>query len=239
MNNFAKYGLIAAVIAGVYFFSNSNDTNSVKDDIDLNLVLDVTVDTLHAYQEKLDGPGSDGQSPISQSNPDSQTNPDSHSSLLVTEATDPEEAAVKPESADTRDADAAFIGFAEALAVNYNKSQPAIYTGNIGVSPQTNASLVAFSDPNSNAEFDSDEEALFMIEIDGEKARIIASSRSGAVKDHSFSGTSLLAGYLIGSMLSRQRAAGVDPKSLSAKQPVTAGAAAKARAGSGSHSRGK
>lgn len=88
---------------------------------------------------------------------------------------------------------------------------------------------------------DQNEDALFLIEVDGENSRVIATSRSGAVNDHHFSGTSLLAGYLIGSMLSRQSAAGVNKSALANKQPVTAKAAAsaRARAGSGSHSSGK
>lgn len=196
MNSYVKYGLIAAVIGGIYLFGGSDDNNYVEDDIDLNLVLDVTVDTLYAYQESIEGQ-------------------------------------------ENLDPDQAFIGLADNLAVSYNKSQPPIYTGNIGVSPQTDASLLAYVDANSNQDMDQDEDALFLIEIDGEKARIIASSRSGAVNAHSFSGTSLLAGYLIGSMLSRQRGAGVNPSTLASKQPMTAGAAAKARAGSGSHSKGK
>ena len=64
-------------------------------------------------------------------------------------------------------------------------------------------------------------------------------SRSGAVNDHHFSGTGILTDMFIGSMLSRQRGAGVDTKSLAGKKPVTSKAAARARAGSGSHSKGK
>jgi len=196
-----KYVIIAAVIGAIYFSDRSDDGGYVEDDIDLNQVLDVTVDTLYAYQKELDG-----------------------------QKGEPE-------------ADQAFIGFAEELAVNYNKSQPVIYNkGSIGVSPQNDASLLAYSDTNINRELDKGEELLFRIEIDGEKARIIASSRSGAVNDHHFSGTSLLAGYLIGSMLSRQSAAGVSAKSLANKKTITAKQAAsqaRARAGSGSHSKGK
>jgi len=198
-----KYVIIAAVIGAIYFSDRSDTDNGsyVEDDIDLNQVLDVTVDTLYAYQKELDGQKGEAE------------------------------------------ADQAFIGFAEDLAVNYNQSQPVIYNkGSIGVSPQNDASLLAFSDANINRELDKGEELLFRIEIDGEKARIIASSRSGAVNDHHFSGTSLLAGYLIGSMLNRQRAAGVSPKSLANKKTVTAKQAAsqaRARAGSGSHSKGK
>lgn len=190
-----KYGLIAAVIGGIYFYDNSG-SSYVEDDIDLNLVLDVTVDTLHSYQEEIS----------------TQAKPD-----------------------DTQ----VFFGLAESLSKNYNMSQPVIYNGNIGVSPQSDASLLAFDDKNLNKDIDEGEDLLFLIEIDGEKARIIASSRSGAVNDHHFSGTSLLAGYLVGSLLSRQRSAGVSSKSLANKQPVTAKAAARARAGSGSHSKGK
>lgn len=188
-----KYGLIAAVIGWVYF-SGSNDNEYVEDDLDLNLVLDVTIDTLDKVSE------------------------------TVSEETNPDEA---------------FIILAETLAVDYNQSQPSIYQGNIGVSPQTDSSLLAFDDANANKTFDEGESLLYLIEIDGEKSRIIASSRSGAVNDHHFSGTSLLAGYLIGSMLSRQRASGVSSKSLANKKTITSSAAAKSRAGSGSHSKGK
>jgi hypothetical protein len=191
-----KYGLIAAVIAGIYFAGSSNDY--VEDDIDLNRVLDVTVDTLHSYQEKIE---------LSGGEPDS---------------------------------DQVFLDFSNDLAINYNNAQPTIYTkGSIGVSPQTDASLLAFVDANGNAELEESEELLFLIEIDGENARIIASSSSGAINEHHFSGTGLLTGYLIGSMLTRQRAAGVSSKSLASKKPITSRAAAKTRAGSGSHSKGK
>lgn len=199
MNSLVKYGLIAAVIGGYVLYNNfgsSGDSYDYVDDIDLNAVLDVTVDTLYNYSESLEG-----QEDLNE--------------------------------------DDTFLGLASELEVDYNAAQPALHTAPIGVSPQTDASLLAFEDLNSDKEMNENESALFMIEIDGENARIIASSRSGAVNDHSFSGTSLLAGYLLGSMLSRQKAAGVDSKKLASKQPVTAKAAARSRAGSGSHSKGK
>ena len=132
-----------------------------------------------------------------------------------------------------------FVGLAQRLETSYNSVQPPLHSTNISVVPRKDASLLAYEDKNANKDVDDGENALFLIEIAGEKSRIIATSRSGAVNDHHFSGTSLLAGYLIGSMLSRQRAAGVNSKQLASKQPVTAKAAARARAGSGSHSRGK
>lgn len=193
-----KYGLIALVLGGVYLFaSNSNlgSNNYAQADIDLNQALDITVETLHDYEDSF------GEQ--------------------------------KPGG------DAAFIGFADKLGTNFNMAQPALYEGQIGVSPQSDASLLAFHDSNANRTFEEGEDALFKIEIDGEQSRIIASSRSGAVNEHHFSGTSLLTGYLIGSMLSRQRGAGVTSQQLASKKPISAQAAARSRAGSGSHSRGK
>lgn len=193
--NVVKYGLIAAVVGGIFYFSDSG-TQSNKEEIDLNAALDITVDTLFDYDEGLQG----------------QAN---------------------------QDDDAVFDGFAKTLQSNYNLAQPALYSGTIGVIPQADASLLAYEDANASQLYEEGEEKLFLIEIDGENSRIIASSRDGAVNDHHFSGTGLLAGYLIGSMLSRQRMAGVNPSRLANKKPVSATSAAKARAGSGSHSKGK
>jgi hypothetical protein len=195
-NTVIKYGLMAAVLGGVYLYSSNNSSPSfVEEEIDLNLALDITVDTLHSYSDSLGDQ--------------------------------------KPEG------DAAFLGFAETLGTNYNLAQPPLYKEQIGVSPQADASLMAFSDTNMNRTWEDGEAILFKIEIDGEQSRIIASSNSGAVNEHHFSGTSLLAGYLIGSMMSRQRGAGVTSKQLASKKPISSQAAARTRAGSGSHSTGK
>ncbi|WP_075187786.1 hypothetical protein [Teredinibacter haidensis] len=193
-----KYGLVAVALGGFYLYSsfNSDGLSSVDEEIDLNAVLDVTIDTLYSYQESIEGQEND-------------------------------------------DPDAAMLGFSEVLADSYNTSEPALFKTALGVEPRSDASLLAYEDTNGNRMMDESEAGIFLIEIDGERSRIIASSRSGAVNDHHFSGTGLLTGYLIGSMLSRQRMAGVSSDSLAKKQPVTARAAAKARAGSGSHSKGK
>ena len=202
MGNLVKYGLIIAVI-GYFVYISQTDTgnNYAEDDIDLNLVLDITVDTLHAMQEKLDR-----QKATSESIPDD---------------------------------DQTFIELAETLSENYNKAQPKFIESQIGVSAQADASLLAYADTNLSTTLDEGEDLLFKIEIDGQNARIIASSRSGAINEHGFSGSGLLAGYLIGSMLSRQGRAGVNTSALANKKPVTARAAARSRAGSGSHSKGK
>jgi hypothetical protein len=213
-----KYGLIAAVLGGVYFFSNS-DQDYTPTDINLNAVLDVTVDTFHSYQEELNAKEANGELDALIKNIEGQS-----------------ETQPSPEELK---AGYAFMGIAAALTTNYNKAEPALHTTKIGVSPQTDASLLAFEDLNNNQKMDQGENAIFLIEVDGEQQRVIATSRSGAVNEHHFSGTGLLTGYLIGSMLSRQFGAGVDPKQMANKKPVTAQAAARSRAGSGSHSKGK
>lgn len=205
MKNLVTYGLIIAVIGYFFYTSQSNDADNsfaaANDDIDLNIVLDITVDTLDSFQKKLDLPSKDEQT--------------------------------------TADDDQIFIQLAEVLGDNYNQAQPKLIESQIAVSPQSDASLLAYADTNLNSVLDEKEDLLFKIEIDGENARILATSQSGAVNEHGFSGSGLLAGYLIGSMLSRQGRAGVNTQALASKKPVTAAAAARSRAGSGSHSKGK
>ena len=52
MNNLIRYVPIA-LIAGYFLYSNfSSDSDLVANDIDLNQVLDVTVETIYAFEEK-------------------------------------------------------------------------------------------------------------------------------------------------------------------------------------------
>ena len=203
MSNLIRYVPIA-LIAGYFLYNNfaSDSSDLVANDIDLNQVLDITVETIYAFEENH-----------------------------------PELVAAQDESGS--DNDGAFFQFSEDLATNYNSAAPALYEGKkIGVVPQEDASLIAFEDTNDNSSFDEGEDALYLIEVDGENSRVIATSRSGAVNDSRISGTGLLTGMLIGSMLSRQRASGANPsskKTQTAKQAQSA----RSRSGSGSHSRGK
>ena len=196
MNNLIRYVPIA-LIAGYFLYANFSGPSSSDDELDLTQVLDVTVETIYAFEEN---------------------NPQ----LVASDEGDNENAAL--------------VRFSEDLMVNYNAATPAIYKERITVAPQQDASLIAFVDADANGNFDSGEDALYMIEVDGENSRVIATSRNGAVSDSRFSGSGLLTGMLIGSMLSRQRASGANPAS---KKTQTSKQAARSRAGSGSHSRGK
>ena len=62
---------------------------------------------------------------------------------------------------------------------------------------------------------DTDEKLLFTVELDGQNKRMIASDDAGRGTYQGFSGSGFLTGILIGSMLGRQRAAGIQPGSFS------------------------
>lgn len=151
--------------------------------------------------------------------------------------------------------DQALVTLSTELAVAYNAFKPPLDSSQrdaaepvrIGVVPLKDASLVAFGDKNNDQKFDKSEKALFRIEVDGENSRVVATGGNGTVSEHAFSGSGMLTGFLIGSMLSRQSSAGATSR-VANKRPVSASQAraraatqsrARSRAGSGSHSRGK
>ncbi len=135
---------------------------------------------------------------------------------------------------------AAMDRFAKTLQTDMNQANPKIHSQPIGIALKEDGSIQGYNDENANSIKDSGEIELFKVEIDSEKNRLLASSGED-VRDHRFSGTSLMAGLLIGHLLSRQRGAGVNPKSLSNKQAMskTSYSNARSRSGSGSHSSGK
>jgi len=136
--------------------------------------------------------------------------------------------------------DIAMQDFVKELQTNLNQANPKIHADTIGVNLADDGSIHGYNDMNNNGTKDSGEIELFKVEIDSEKNRLIASSEN-YVRDHRFSGTGLLAGFLLGNMLGRQRSAGINPKSLSSKTAMSSSAykSARSRSGSGSHSRGK
>jgi hypothetical protein len=148
---------------------------------------------------------------------------------------------------DESQGDSAFLLLSEELAAAYNAETPpldpeqigAATPASIGVLPLEDASLIAYTDSNNNNEYEESDKSLFLIEVDGENSRVIATSRIGAVHDRAFSGSGLLTGYLLGHMLSRQSAAGATRNVAQKTRVSSTQARARARAGSGSHSRGK
>lgn len=102
---------------------------------------------------------------------------------------------------------------------------PLLQDGLIATRLGTDAKFTGFDDTNQNGAVDADEKQLFTLELDAQNKRLIATDASGTGAERSFSGMGFIAGALIGSMMSRQRAAGVTPSSFSNRK-VAAPAAA-------------
>ena len=147
-------------------------------------------------------------------------------------------------TAEGAEGDAAMDMFAQELTSNLNTVEPKVYSEPVGIVYATDGSFEGYHDENGDQSKSPGEKDLFKLEIDGENQRMIASDENN-VSDSSFAGMGmgLLAGMLIGNMMNRQRAAGVDTKALSNKQATTRSTSksqsARSRAGSGSMSSGK
>ncbi len=100
--------------------------------------------------------------------------------------------------------------------------QPAFHKSKIAMALEKDASYSGFSDANANGKVDAGEKKIFKVEIDKANNRILATDTSGTSTSHSFSGTGLLAGLLIGSLLNRQRSAGVSPNSFNNRKVTPA-----------------
>lgn len=93
-------------------------------------------------------------------------------------------------------------------------SDPRFYDETLGVEIQKDARILGFVDPNADGVQDEGEAELFTVEIDEANNRLIASDASGNSSGLRFSGAGFLAGAFIGSMLSRQRGAGIAANSF-------------------------
>ncbi|MEL6585601.1 MAG: hypothetical protein AAFY65_02500 [Pseudomonadota bacterium] len=100
------------------------------------------------------------------------------------------------------------------LMVAVLNNEPRFYDKPLGLEIQNDATFLGFADANVNGVKDSGEGDVFTVEIDEENRRLIATDMSGNSSGLRFSGTGFLAGAMIGSLLSRQRAAGVSKASF-------------------------
>jgi len=104
--------------------------------------------------------------------------------------------------------------FTGVMAQVMNAS-PAFYPNNLGMSLEEDASFKGFEDKNSNNVRDAGETDIFMVEIDSERSRLIATDLvSGEATTFRASGTGFLAGALVGRLMGRQSRAGVKPSSF-------------------------
>lgn len=92
---------------------------------------------------------------------------------------------------------------------------PKLHNGLIATRLGKDAKFTGVDDANGNGVAEETERQLFTIELDAANKRLIATDSSGTGTSRGFSGMGFIAGALIGSMLGRQRSAGIRPGSFS------------------------
>ena len=86
----------------------------------------------------------------------------------------------------------------------------------IGVTIDEKGSILGFDDEDGNNEQAGSEGNLFRVEIDAENSRLVATDlENGYHSDRGFRVGGLMAGYLLGRMLSGQRTAGISSNKFS------------------------
>lgn len=93
-------------------------------------------------------------------------------------------------------------------------ADPQLHEGQIAMRLGKDAKFSGVDDANGDGTADTDESLLFTVELDEQNKRMIATDFTGTGTHRGFSGMGFIAGALIGSMLGRQRAAGVTPSSF-------------------------
>ena len=111
-------------------------------------------------------------------------------------------------------------------------ADPALYNGRIAMKMESDASFDGYHDAGGDGAVDGDKK-LFKVEVDSENKRIILTDATGGSTSLGAAGMGFLAGALIGSMLGRQRAAGVGPGAFNNRNVTPASSYARGRAKSG------
>lgn len=131
-----------------------------------------------------------------------------------------------------------------AFMTEVMNTDPRFHDQPLGVELTSDATFLGYTDTNNNKVKDEGEDKVFTVEIDSANKRLIATDVSGNGAHYGFSGSGFLAGALIGSLLSRQSAAGVRPGSFDSRKTTDrasyrAPSSARSRASSGGLGRGK
>lgn len=100
---------------------------------------------------------------------------------------------------------------------------PPVYSKPIVTRVNKDASIDAFSDNNANGHVDAGEPRLFRIEIDAVNGRVLATAEGGSTYGHHPRSSGFLAGVFIGSMMNRQRQAGIGPNYFTRRSVIQAG----------------
>lgn len=94
------------------------------------------------------------------------------------------------------------------MAIN---QQPALYNAPMGVELQGDGSFLGYEDANGDGEQGMGEDDLWTLEIDEANDRLVLTTEGEQRYGFSGIGTGLIAGAILGNMMGRQRAAGVNP----------------------------
>ncbi len=106
--------------------------------------------------------------------------------------------------------DAMFKQLNNTIEEDLNR-KPRIHPTLIATKMRKDVSIVAHGDINGNGKIDAQEPKLFTIEFDPENDRIILTSTSGNSTGRVTGPRGFFAGVFIGSMVNRQRSAGIKP----------------------------
>lgn len=102
----------------------------------------------------------------------------------------------------------------KGLLVQVLNTDPRFYGKTLGLDIQDDATFLGFADANVNGMQDAGEGDVFTVEIDEANKRLIATDMAGNSSGLRFSGSGFLAGALIGSLINRQRTAGISAASF-------------------------
>lgn len=128
-----------------------------------------------------------------------------------------------------RKIDAAEMGKFSAYLTGMINAEPALHKTAIGLDLGEDAKFTAFEDVNANRVREEDENRMFTIELDSRNRRLIATDISGEAMHHRYSGSGLVAGLLIGRLISRQRAAGIPAGAFETRRTKSTRASERAR----------
>lgn len=121
--------------------------------------------------------------------------------------------------------------------------EPKFYSKPLGIMLLKDAKFEGYEDKNNNKIKDTGESRVFTVEIDAERKRLIATDEGGSSVGSGMAraGTGFIAGMVLGSLLGRQRGAGIRPSSFANRKVQSRQnyGAARSRARSGGIRRGK
>ena len=105
------------------------------------------------------------------------------------------------------------------LRTAYNTSPPVVQ-GGVEVSIRSDASILGFDDVNRNGLKEPGEPDYFLVEIDAERGRLIASDVGGTSESYRVSSNGFFTGYIVGRLMSRQGRAGITSASFASRNTV-------------------